>query len=267
MTFAQLLLSAIVSILLVTIAKRRHFFVLPEEKERDLPSFFVLLGVFIIYLLGGTLIPWVFFQGRPAGLEAVSWASFTTSVVIVIALLSYARCIPAVVWKDLWGTGTKRDVMMALLTWIIAFPCVAFVGQLLTGLVYLFFHTFELPDQIAIRLMRLSFQYPFYFLINALSVVIFAPFIEELIFRGFFQSYLRRFCSRMGAIVGTSLLFAFFHFSREQGLGNVPLLGSLFVFSIFLGFIYEKQRSLAASISLHATFNLLSIAGLYFLKE
>jgi membrane protease YdiL (CAAX protease family) len=60
------------------------------------------------------------------------------------------------------------------------------------------------------------------------------------------------------AILLTSLAFALFHYSGSQEIGNVSLIASLFTFALFLGFIYEKQSSLFASIGLHMTFNLAS---------
>jgi membrane protease YdiL (CAAX protease family) len=62
------------------------------------------------------------------------------------------------------------------------------------------------------------------------------------------------------AIVFSSICFSAFHFSFSQGIGNISLLFSLFVFALFLGFIYERQGSLFASISLHMTLNIVSVA-------
>ena len=59
-----------------------------------------------------------------------------------------------------------------------------------------------------------------------------------------------------------SLIFAAFHFSTSQGLNNIELLVSLFVLSCFLGFLYERQESLLASMALHATFNAISILAI-----
>ena len=54
------------------------------------------------------------------------------------------------------------------------------------------------------------------------------------------------------------MCFALFHFSSLQGVGNVSLILTLLVFGGFLGFIYERQSSLFASIGLHMTFNVAS---------
>jgi len=270
LSLAQVVLSAFISVVVLAIATRRGFFTLPyEEAEREYPTLILVLGAFGLYLVGGYFIPLLFLKyGQGVGFAKISWLSFITSVVILAALIGYSRVIPRPIWNDLWGRKKVREsIIFALLAWVVAFPLVVFVGQLLTGLIYLFFHTFELPDQIAIRLIKMSFHHPFLLILNGISVVCFAPIIEEILFRGFLQSYFCRFFSKYGAIGVASAFFALFHFSKQQGLGNIPLLGSLFVFSCFLGFVYERQRSLPASMMLHATFNFLSIASLYFLSD
>ncbi|MBI3211827.1 MAG: CPBP family intramembrane metalloprotease [Simkania negevensis] len=51
-----------------------------------------------------------------------------------------------------------------------------------------------------------------------------------------------------------------FHLSSSQGVGNI----SLFIFALYLGFLYEKQCSLFASIALHMTFNSISVIRILF---
>jgi uncharacterized protein len=63
----------------------------------------------------------------------------------------------------------------------------------------------------------------------------------------------------LGSILLASLIFAFFHFSYSQGIDNIEVITSLFVFSCFLGFVYERQQSLWASVGLHALFNAISV--------
>lgn len=102
----------------------------------------------------------------------------------------------------------------------------------------------------------------------ALFTIIFAaPIIEEFIFRGCAQSFLRKKFRSTYAIVLTSILFSLFHFSTSQGLQNIPILISLFVLSIYLGFCYEKTRSLISSITLHLIFNSISALKIIFFVE
>ena len=111
----------------------------------------------------------------------------------------------------------------------------------------------------------MTFAHPSLFVLTISTIVIFAPVIEELLFRGFLQSFIRQHLGSKQAICITSVLFAFFHYSSEQGIGNLPIIISLFVLSLFIGFIYEKRGSLAAPIALHAIFNAVNVVNLYFL--
>jgi hypothetical protein len=124
-----------------------------------------------------------------------------------------------------------------------------------------------MPDQTAVRFVKMTLEHPPYFLLAALSVSVLAPLIEETLFRGFLQSFIRKHLGSTQAIWITATCFSLFHFSLDQGVGNIPIIGSLFCLALFLGFLYEKQRSLLASITLHATFNTFSILNLYFLGD
>lgn len=90
------------------------------------------------------------------------------------------------------------------------------------------------------------------------AIVIAAPCIEEFLFRGVIQSFLRKKYGSKLAIIIASIVFSLFHFSTGQGFQNIFILPSLFILSLYLGFIYEKTHSLIASITLHVTFNLVN---------
>ena len=103
------------------------------------------------------------------------------------------------------------------------------------------------------------------YLTTASSIITVIPITEEILFRGFLQSWLkRRFQSHWIGIIIASLIFAFFHFSFAQGLTNIELLGSLFFLSCAIGISYEKQQSLWTPIAFHSIFNLTSLVLIYF---
>jgi membrane protease YdiL (CAAX protease family) len=69
------------------------------------------------------------------------------------------------------------------------------------------------------------------------------------------------------AIIFSALCFSLFHLAPSQGIGNISLVASLFLFALFLGFIYERQASLFASIGLHMTFNAVSTVRILFFPD
>ena len=169
------------------------------------------------------------------------------------------------IWKDrsVGRHSIGYDVFMGILTLILSFPLVIVVGQLADLLLYhLFqFHTFE---QVAVRYLKNTLESPAQMIAALLMLLGLAPFLEEFLFRGCFQTFLRRYLSPSKAIFCSALFFAFFHYAGSQGIGNVSLIASLFVFALFLGFIYEKQGSLFASITAHTLFNLVSCLRILF---
>ena len=89
--------------------------------------------------------------------------------------------------------------------------------------------------------------------LQALSVVVFAPVCEELLFRGVLYPSLRDLGHRRMAIAASSLLFAAIH-------GSLALMLPLTVLAVVLVWLYEKTGSIIAPILMHAAFNAINFA-------
>lgn len=91
------------------------------------------------------------------------------------------------------------------------------------------------------------------------ALVVLAPLVEEILFRGFlFTAFRRTFGFWLGA-VGVSLLFAVAH-----GQANVGI--DVFVLSMFLCYLREKTDSLWPAVALHALKNLVAFIVLFIMK-
>jgi membrane protease YdiL (CAAX protease family) len=182
----------------------------------------------------------------------------------------YAIWIPREILLKIWRRSDQnpysKDLKFALLSFIIAFPLVIFLNEFLDFLTSILFHAVLLPDQIAVRFLKMTFQYPRYFFMSVIIIVILAPLLEEILFRGFLQSFIRKHLGVKSAIYITALCFSLFHYSLAQGLANISIVGSLFSLALFLGFVYERRGSLITSMTLHATFNAANVLSLYFLE-
>jgi hypothetical protein len=89
------------------------------------------------------------------------------------------------------------------------------------------------------------------YVVNAIVICTFVPFVEEVTYRGVGYSLLERF-GRWPAIVAVGLLFGLAH-------GLVVSLPILAVFGGVLAWIRSKTRSVIPGMVLHGTFNLVAL--------
>lgn len=281
----SILYALFLSGLAVYFANRFGFFKLSPHKEFRLSPLY-LLGIFATYVGVSLLIlpllykavAYFVFPGQGAGVallrsslskEGMGWLEIGSFLVIFLAVVVFIFSIKRSLRVSiLFGDETKqvvKNLALGAMTLLVAYPVVLFFNGLAEAVFEKFFGHFEV-SQVAVQELLAVRPYPFLFFVFALVICTVIPFLEEVIFRGFLQTTLRGYVGRWGAIVLTSIIFALAHFSRSQGVGNGVLLFSLFVLSLFLCFLYERQRNIFASIGLHATFNLLSILSLLFTK-
>jgi len=281
----NILLFSGLSFFTLWIAKTYGFFALPYSKRADLllpgrdlvilfaiylltTLFLAHTLVFIAYHLYAEMRP-----GMPLPLATLRSIQLLTVGVLVLCFFLYTRRVDAQRFKRIWKDHTllptrsfALDMALGFLTFFIAFPLVALIGECADMLLYAFFHV-ESYEQVAVRYLKMNLSSLEAMLVPLLMILIVAPVIEEFLFRGCLQTFLRKKVGFKKAILLSSLCFALFHFSPEQGLGNFSLLASLFSFALFLGFIYERQASLFASIALHMTFNGFSTIRILFFAD
>lgn len=135
----------------------------------------------------------------------------------------------------------KNMVILAL----IAFACQVVIG----GAMELILPHFETIYEDYIELME-SFMGGNPILVF-ISVVILAPFSEELIFRGVTMKKGLLIAPAFVIIIIQALLFALFHMNIVQGIYTIPA-------GLIMGYIAYWYRSIKASILLHMFFNGLS---------
>jgi len=90
---------------------------------------------------------------------------------------------------------------------------------------------------------------------SALIALVLAPVCEEIVFRGFLFGGLRQRMRFGGAALLSGLVFGAIH-------GDLVRFPGLTVTGVILAAVYERRRTLGASIAAHATVNLFALAGL-----
>ncbi len=182
--------------------------------------------------------------------------------VIVQACAYLLQCLVAIVFfvlvlraatqsteqrSRLWVAGMLGGAAL-LLTWPVSQAVAAAAGFVQTLL------TDEPIRILAHETLREMLERPAdgWFFAQAVLVIVFAPVLEEVLYRGIFQETLRRLgLGAWPAILGTSIFFAAMHWTVVE----IHALVSLAVLSIGFGWIYEKTGRLTAPIVMHALFN------------
>jgi membrane protease YdiL (CAAX protease family) len=177
-----------------------------------------------------------------------------TALIILLARFSFARRLKG------FGLNAKtivKDFLTGVVNLFAVWPLViamiiltTLLGKLAWG------YDFEMQQHQELELITEHSQLLLRISIIFLAVVI-APVLEELLFRGLFQSMLRGVLKNAWmAIALISVLFAMLH-----PWTHWP---ALFTLSMCLGYAYEKSGSLLRPIFIHALFNGITIiAALY----
>jgi membrane protease YdiL (CAAX protease family) len=281
---AFLLLFALLAFFILWIAKSKGFFVFPINKHPPtiaLKSVIAIFGIYLVITL--FLAPLLIYviqtlyakrhAGVPSPVGTMGGIQLVVLGCVALFFVLYARAENPAGFKRIWKNRDASisqpipiDLCMGVLTWFIAFPLVAVIGEISDLLLNQLFGL-QNYEQVAVRYLKKSLLSVETMIIPLFIILVAAPIIEEFLFRGCLQTYFRKYVGVKSAIALSSVSFALFHFAPSQGLGNISLIASLFVFALFLGFIYERQSSLFASITLHISFNTFSTARILFFPE
>ncbi|TVQ60389.1 MAG: CPBP family intramembrane metalloprotease [Phycisphaerales bacterium] len=234
--------------------------------QRDVNAYPAMIWIFaalLVYLTTAMSYtfaaqqPWITAQAPDGSLRytaAVTGAAMTIAAIVAIGM-SYLMA------RGVTKTGLRvhpADLPLGLLALLLAYPVVALVGSLAAGAHAAI--TSEPPSQLAHPILEAlsgNLADPWAWLLIA-AVVLGAPIVEEILYRGFLQSaMLRAFKSPWIAIVCTSLVFTLAH-----APGGIPwyALLTLFTLSIALGLAFERTRHIGVPIVMHVAFNALNIA-------
>lgn len=247
------------------LARRLNFFVWKLHPPTPL-SFKIVGQVFALFLtfqliLMPLAVGLIFFiSGNKLVLssEMQGWFSLGAIAVVGFVLILYSYLHWAELLPLFKSSNIASDLSLGFSAWLIAYPLMLVVAQILTILLS-DIGGYVLTDQLAVKQIKNTLEYPSLFFWMVVAVTLVVPIMEEFLFRGVLQSALRQHFKACPAILLTSLLFTFFHFSFEQGVNNITILCSLYILSLFLGFLRERQGNLWGSIGLHITFNAVSV--------
>ena len=181
-----------------------------------------------IYLIIGFLSPVIFY--------------LYGNISVVLLLLYYALNL-----KNRFVLN-KKDIKRTL-KYFVAFLPVIFIMSFLCKIML-----FEYEEQKLVVEIKKNFNNNLFF--NFFLIIIVAPIIEEIVFRGLFYKTLKNFIPFVQASIISSLIFAIIH-------ENILSLTILFLLSLYLTWIYERTNSILYSILTHSIFNFLNLLLIY----
>jgi membrane protease YdiL (CAAX protease family) len=226
-------------------------------------------------------------EAAPAGDHVVRWGLGDVALAVVVGLVLSALALSiglGVTGEDdaglgllavsqaalyvgylgvpLWASRTKGRADLAEDYGLRVRPVDALVGipvgvacQFVLGwLIYLPFDVSDKLGRPAERLSHLAHGVTFAGL--AVVLVLVAPFVEEILFRGLLLRSLRRRTTVLWAVVGQAAIFGLLHFEWLQ-------LPALIGFGLVCGWLAVRTGRLGPGIWAHAAFNAVAVVSLW----
>ena len=192
----------------------------------------------------------VWMQQNPVEVNILSEEK--TIISPVESAVSYLITVPLQIWFIFWLLRRRKiDLSKNLGLYhfnrnALIYSLVAYLILYLVLTIYSYVFQISPPEEF-IKLIKAT---PF--VLNFLMVVIGAPIIEELLFRGFLFSQLKTTkLGIYGSIILTSLIWTSIHLQYD-----LFLLIPIFLLGLLLGYLMHKYNSLYLVIIVHAVHNL-----------
>jgi membrane protease YdiL (CAAX protease family) len=175
---------------------------------------------------------------------------FYGAVILIIAWFCFARRLKGFGFR---GKGIFRDLNGAVVNYLAVIPLVLIGLHIVLLVGSLLRPGFEM--EVHEGLEAVSGDASLWLRVVVIfSVVVVAPFFEELMFRGLLQTVIGSYLPKPWiAIAVASVMFVLMHMNSTHWL-------ALFGLSCVLGYSYEKSGSLVRPMLIHAIFNGVSVA-------
>lgn len=188
-----------------------------------------LLAFIAIVALCGSIIPsvWKLIAGKEGGINAVILTSAVYSLLVLVVFIKTKWCV--------FSRSYLQSRPWAVLTW----SALAGTGAIIPGM---FIQEFlpDITNVVEDEMQALIDNDYGYFVL-----CIFAPFVEESVFRGaVLRSLLPRMKSRWTAIAISAALFSLVHMNPAQ----MPFA---FIAGLLLGWMYSRTGSILPGVAYH----------------
>ena len=160
-------------------------------------------------------------------------------------------------WAEAFGfrePRLSRTIFLGVIVAIVILPVALSLRGLTEQIVRAFGSSPQLQQPVQMLMQATSISQ---LVVHGLAAIVFAPLVEEIIFRGVLYPAAKQYAGPNVALWGVSILFALTH-------ANLAALLALAVLGIILTFLYETTRSLIAPIIAHSLFNAANFAALVY---
>lgn len=167
-----------------------------------------------------------------------------------------------------WTARRKRFASLAsvpsalphrALSWFLAGVGLQLVLLLPTALMMELYGTGEEQNVVAVAREARGIQV----VLVAAAVVLVAPVIEELLFRGVLVCALLRRMSRSGAVAVSALVFGSAHVLGDPSVGSLVALPAIVILGVVLAVQTVRTGSTARAVMIHMGFNAFSAVALF----
>lgn len=191
---------------------------------------------------------------RANAIAMLGWTG--AALVVALALLIVLNRKAKDAGREAGFTPRWTDALWGLACFIAALPVLLLVTNVATLLDRLV--TGSAPDPLAHETLRLMSDSPgtLWWWLTTLSVVIGAPVVEEVLYRGFLQSaFAAALRSRWVAILLTSVIFTAVHVSAA----DARALPGIFALAVAMGIAFERKGRIGVPIVMHALYNAFNV--------
>lgn len=231
-----------------------------KKPAKFLKAFFIIMSFLAVNILidalTGALVPMLIasLSGNPASepMAYVVYGLLAGQIVKALILFFFIKRRKKKLNQEYYTDYIKNEKIEKPLRFVgIGLGTVGF-GLILTNLIMIALEGTDILQN-AIDLMENAFsgQGTLDGIVVLLVVVVGAPLVEELLFRGVLFEELDRIVSRKTTIILTALIFGIYHFNILQTPNTI-------VMGLVLAYAYHRTRSIKASIIIHATNNILA---------
>jgi membrane protease YdiL (CAAX protease family) len=176
------------------------------------------------------------------------------AVILYFVLVKYKEKLSSI---GVVFEGFYKNVLSGIVAYIFIMPILAVV--LILSMLFLDAIGYKLPPQPVFD-MFFEEKRGNVILLLTIFVSILGPIIEEIFFRGFLYSAVRK---RFGIFVGVLLSSALFSMLHTNIVGFLPIM----ILGVLMAFLYEITGSLIASMSIHILHNSIIVGFVFFIKE